>query len=127
MPSGVPCWRFPLCPNEWRDMERLKVFLSSTQRDLQLERDGAEALVSELGHECLRAETLDAPGCSPLDACKAMAEQCDIYVGIFGCNYGFRVPQFGISATEMEYRTARSADPGKIFVYVKDGEVQDAD
>ena len=108
-------------------MERLKVFLSSTQKELQPERDSAEALVAELGHHCLRSETLDAPGCSPWDACKSMAEACDIYVGIFGSSYGYRVPNLGISATEMEYRTARTADPGKIFIYIKESEVHDVD
>jgi hypothetical protein len=109
-------------------MERLKVFLSSTQRDLQLERDSAEALVAaELGHECLRAETSDAPGNSPEGVCRDWARSCDIYVGIFGLNYGYKVPGLGVSATEMEYREARKADPGKVFIYVQEGEVLDAD
>lgn len=106
-------------------MERLKVFLSSTQRDLQNERDSAEAVIAELGHYCLRAETFDSPGTSPEDACRQMARSCDIYVGIFGPQYGFRVPRVGISATELEYREARNSNPGKILVYVQDAEVLD--
>jgi hypothetical protein len=49
-----------------------------------------------------------------------MARTCDIYVGIFGDRYGFRVPKLGCSATEMEYREARLSGPGKVFVYVKE-------
>jgi Domain of unknown function (DUF4062) len=108
-------------------MERLKVFLSSTQSDLQAERNGAEALVAELGHNCLRAETFDSPGTSPEETCKALARSCDIYIGIFGPRYGFVVPHLGISATEMEYREARTSDPSKIFVYVQDNAAIDGD
>src|ERR1022692_1233823 len=109
-------------------MERLKVFLSSTQKDLQPERDSAEALiVAELAHQCLRAETLDAPGDSPEEACRGLARSCDIYLGILGLNYGYKVPRLGISATEMEYKEARKADPGKVFIYVQEGDVLDAD
>ena len=109
-------------------MEQLRVFLSSTQNDLQPERDSAEALVvAELGHQCQRAETFDAPGNSPEEVCRGLARSCDIYVGIFGLHYGYRVPRLSISATEMEYREARKADPGKVFIYVQEGEVLDAD
>jgi hypothetical protein len=73
-------------------MDRLKVFLSSTQRDLQAERASAEAVIDELGHDCLRAETFDSPGTSSEDACRHMARSCDVYIiGIFGPRYGFRV------------------------------------
>lgn len=106
-------------------MDRLKVFLSSTQKDLQAERDNAEAIVAELGHQCLRAETLDSPGTSPEEACRRMARSCDIYVGIFGPRYGFKVPDLGISATELEYREAKNADAGKVFVYVQDATADD--
>lgn len=103
-------------------MERVRVFLSSTQVDLQPERDSAEAVIARLGHECLRAETHDAPGISPEEVCRKLARDCDIYVGIFGGRYGYMVPRLGRSATEMEYREARTSNPGKVFVYVKDAE-----
>ena len=100
-------------------MERVRVFLSSTQTDLQPERDGAEAVIARLGHECLRAETHDAPGSSPEEVCRRLARDCDIYVGVFGGRYGDRVSALGCSATEMEYREARTSNPKKVFVYVK--------
>ncbi|WP_440951198.1 DUF4062 domain-containing protein [Methanosphaerula subterraneus] len=104
-------------------MERLKVFLSSTQKDLQDERNSAEAIVTKLGHDCLRAETYDSPGISPDEACRYMANSCDIYIGIFGPKYGFTVPHLGISVTQLEYREAKTADPGKVLIYVKDTEI----
>lgn len=100
-------------------MDRIRVFISSTQSDLQAERDSVEAVVTELGYECLRAETHAAPGVSPEQACRDMARSCDVYIGIFGDRYGFVVPRLGCSATEMEYREARLSGPGKVFVYVK--------
>ena len=100
-------------------MDRLRIFVSSTQKDLQPQRDSAEAVISGLGHECLRAETHDAPGYSPEEACKALARNCDIYVGIFGSRYGYVVPHLGCSATEMEFQVAREANPRKVLVYLK--------
>jgi len=107
-------------------MERLRVFISSTQTDLQLERDAAEAAILDLGHECLRAETHDAPGVSPEVACRDLATHCDIYIGIFGGRYGYVVPSLGCSVTQMEYQAAREADPRKVLIYVRESEdVQD--
>lgn len=100
-------------------MDRLRIFVSSTQKDLQSERNRAEAVISELGHQCLRAETHDAPGYSPEEACMALATSCDIYVGIFGSRYGYVVPHLGCSATEMEFQAARAVNPGKVLVYLK--------
>jgi len=100
-------------------MERIRVFVSSTQKDLQPERDSAEAVIAGLGHECLRAETHDAPGRSPEEVCRRLARDCDVYVGVFGGRYGFVVSRIGYSATEMEYREARVCNPEKVFVYVK--------
>ena len=56
-------------------MDQLKVFISSTQKDLQLERNSAQAVIEQLGHQCLRAEMYDAPGTSPEFACKEYGER----------------------------------------------------
>src|SRR5438094_351624 len=108
-------------------MERLKVFVSSMQTDLQAERDGVQAVIEGLGHGCLRAETYDSPGVSPEEACRQMARDCDIYVGIFGERYGFKPKHLAISVTELEYREARENNPGKICVYVKDVNLTEPD
>jgi len=101
-------------------MDRLKIFISSTQNDLQLERDAVEQVIEELGHECLRAETYDSPGTSPEQACRTMAQDCDVYIGIYGTRYGFVPPNIEVSVTEMEYLTARDHNPAKIFIYVRE-------
>jgi hypothetical protein len=101
-------------------MERLKIFISSVQRDLQAERDAAEAVVGRLGHDCVRAETQDSPGATPKTTCEQMAAECDIYVGILGGTYGQQDPGIGMSITEYEYRQAHARAPDKVFIYVKD-------
>ena len=107
-------------------MDKVRVFISSTQSDLQVERDRVEFVIAELGYDCLRAETHAAPGVSPEQASRDMARSSDIYIGIFSGRYGFVVPRLGCSATEMEYREARLSGPGKIFVYVKNATDIDA-
>ena len=92
-------------------MDQLKLFISSTQKDLQEERNSVRAAVEQLGHTCLRAETYSAPGASPKTACTLMARECDVYVGVFGSRYGFVVPELGISATEMEFKHDRITQP----------------
>jgi hypothetical protein len=98
---------------------KLKIFVSSTQRDLQAERDLAEEVIKRLGHECLRAEKYISPGQSPEQVCKEMALSCDMYIGIYGKSYGENQEAIGISATEMEYKEAREENASKILVYVK--------
>ncbi len=100
-------------------MEKIRVFISSTQTDLRPERDAVEEVVNKLGYECLRAETYNAPAKSPRQACCEMARNCDIYVGIYGKRYGSLDPELGISGTEMEYDEARNENPNKILVYIK--------
>ncbi len=100
-------------------MEHLRVFVSSTQKDLQPERDTAETVIALLGHQCMRAETYDSPGTSPVTVCRDLAKQCDIYLGIYGPAYGYKVPDSGMSATELEYREAREDNPNKVFIYVQ--------
>lgn len=101
-------------------MERLKIFVSSTQRDLQPERDSVQAAIEHLGHDCLRAETYGSPGESPRDACCRMARDCDIYVGVYGAKYGYIDAETGMSVTELEYRHARQCSAAKVFVYLKE-------
>lgn len=108
-------------------MDRLRVFISSTQKDLQPERDTAEAVIAELGHECLRAETYDAPGVSPEAACRNLATECDVYIGIFGGRHGHTVASLGCSVTEMEYRVARESNPSKVLIYIKRSEDVEAE
>lgn len=101
-------------------MEKVKVFISSTQVDLQPERNAVEKLIQELGYECLRAEKHIAPAKSPKETCREMARTCDIYIGIYGGRYGFIDKELGVSVTEMEYDEARKDDTKKLLIYIKE-------
>lgn len=56
--------------------------ISSTQRDLQGERDAVGELIHSMNHEALRAETYNALGLSPEQICTRMAEECHLYMYI---------------------------------------------
>jgi hypothetical protein len=84
------------------------VFISSTMRDLQAERDTIDKAISELHFEALRAETIGAQSVSPEEACLMMAQECDIYLGILGARYGTVPPGETISVTEMEFDEAKA-------------------
>jgi hypothetical protein len=94
--------------------------ISSTQIDLQAERDAVEAVIRGFGFECWRSETFLAPGLSSEEACQRMARECDIYIGVHGGRYGEVQENLGMSATEMEYRSARESYPRKVLTYLKE-------
>ena len=100
-------------------MDRLKIFISSTMKDLQAERQAVKQAIADLRLEAVRAETLGSQPVSSRQACLEMARQCDIYLGIYGARYGWVPPGDQVSVTEMEFQEARKR--GKdILVYVKD-------
>lgn len=99
-------------------MERLKVFISSTMKDLRAERDTIDRAISDLHFETLRAETIGAQSVSPEEACLMMAQECDIYLGIVGARYGTVPPGETISVTEMEFEEARAGGK-EMLVYRK--------
>lgn len=96
--------------------------ISSTQLELAQERDAIDEVIrsKDMGFDVLRAETYHAAGHSPLEACRRMARECDLYIGVVGFDYGHIIPDLDQSATEFEYETARDDDRTKLILYVKD-------
>ena len=82
-------------------MDRLRIFISSTMKDLQPERDAVEKAISTFRFETVRAETIGAQPLSSREACLEMARECDIYIGIYGGRYGWIPPGDEFSVTEM--------------------------
>ena len=98
----------------------IRVFISGTIRDLQAEREAVEQALRHLDLETLRAETIGSQSASPYEVSLMLAQQCDIYLGLYGGRYGTIVPGDGRSITEIEYQTARNQ--GKpILIYRKKG------
>lgn len=99
--------------------DRLKIFISSTMKDLQPERNAVEKAIQKLGFEVIRAETYGSTSHTSRETVRTMVRACDIYLGIFGACYGWMPPGESISVTEIEFREAR--DLGKhMLIYVKD-------
>jgi len=97
--------------------ETLNIFISSTTKDLQPERDAVERAIAGLRLEAVRSEKVGSQSATSREICALMAQRCDIYLGILGRRYGY-VLREGISATEFEFDTARKA--GKpILLYRK--------
>jgi len=103
-------------------MQRKKVFISSVQSEFAVERQLLfDYLISDalLGRffEPFIFENVPALNAKPSAVFLNEVENCDIYVGILGQNYGFEDSD-GISPTEREFDAATLQNKVR-FVYVK--------
>jgi Domain of unknown function (DUF4062) len=101
-------------------MPSLGVMISSTVEDLSQERDAVDRAVRTLHLDRFRAETFGSFPHTPRKICEFMAQQCDLFILLVGQRYGYVIKQEDISVVQFEYETARSQNPGKILVYVKE-------
>lgn len=106
-------------------MAELTVMVSSTQLDLQPERDCVDKIIRDYGFRTLRAETIGSRAHPSRTVCMEMARECDLYILVLGGRYGWLDDQTGRSITELEFEEARAADPTKILVYRKGGVTPD--
>jgi hypothetical protein len=84
----------------------MKVFLSSTSKDLVLYRKAAHRAIEGLdGYHCVRMEDFGSIGEAPGEVCRTKIGECDLFVCIVGPSYGSRSPT-GVSFTELEYNSA---------------------
>lgn len=95
--------------------QRLRVFVSSTLRELASERDAARRAITSLRMTPIMFE-LGARPHPPRDLYRAYLEQSQIFVGIYGSSYGWVAPGMEISGLEDEYLL--SGDRPKL-VYLK--------
>jgi hypothetical protein len=99
--------------------ETLQIFISGTQDDLQPERQAVAETIRALGHTPLMAETYGAQPMPSYDAIREMIARADIYLGVYGARYGWKM-ESGVSVTEFEFTEFRRTRPSRILVYVKD-------
>lgn len=99
--------------------KRYQVFVSSTFRDLEEERQEVMHALLEL--DCLPAgmELFPAANDSQWDLIKKVIDDSDYYILIIGGRYGSIGPE-GYSYTEMEYRYALSVDKPTIAFLHRD-------
>ncbi len=89
--------------------QRLRVFVSSTLRELASERRAVRAAIEQLNLAPVMFE-LGARPHPPRELYRAYLAQSDIFVGLYGERYGWVAPGEDISGLEDEYRLAAPRD-----------------
>jgi predicted ATPase len=102
--------------------QRLRVFVSSTLKELAPERRVVRAAIEGLLLAPVMFE-LGARPHPPRDLYRAYLEQSDVFVGLYGERYGWIAPGEEISGLEDEYRLAPPQMPK--LVYIKEGSDQE--
>jgi len=101
----------------------MKVFISSTYKDLIDYRAAAIRAVEGTNYQASKMEVFGARPDEPLDACLKEVEESDFFLGIYAHRYGYVPAGSEISITEMEYVHARKL--GKtIYCFVIDEDNQ---
>ncbi len=83
--------------------QRLRIFVSSTLEELADERAAAREAVERLRLTPVLFE-LGARPHPPRDLYRAYLDQSHVFVGIYGCQYGWIAPGESVSGLEDEYR-----------------------
>lgn len=102
--------------------QRLRVFVSSTLRELAEEREAVRAAIERLRLAPVMFE-LGARPHPPRELYRSYLAQSDVFVGIYGSSYGWIAPDEEVSGLEDEYNLAPRAMPK--LIYVKAAEQRD--
>jgi len=102
----------------------MKVYLSSTFKDLQEHRSRVARALAKAGYHVIRMEDYPARAMHTKAACQRDVAQCNIYLGIFAWRYGYIPDDDNAerkSITELEYE---AAEPAKrlLFLLKEDAE-----
>ncbi len=100
----------------------IKVFLSSTGRNLHEYREAVYKAISKMKEfKCVRMENFGANVSTPLSTSLNELKSCEVFVGIVGVFYGCAPSEDSKSFTEHEYDSATSNDiPRLMFVTADD-------
>jgi hypothetical protein len=82
----------------------MKVYLSSTFKDLEDHRRYADRAMRSLGLDVVAMEDYVARDERPVERCLADVEAADLYVGVFGFRYGLRDGDFVVVDPSQEER-----------------------
>src|SRR4051794_1990651 len=95
--------------------QRLRVFVSSTLKELAAERKAARSAIERLAAAPVMFE-LGARPHPPRDLYRAYLEQSDIFVGLYAERYGWVAPGETVSGLEDEYNLAPPGMPRLIYI-----------
>jgi hypothetical protein len=85
----------------------MKIYLSSTFRDLREYRSAVDRTLRRMGHDVIGMEQYVAEGTQPLERCLADVKAADAYLLILGWRYGYVIAGHAESVTELEFKAAR--------------------
>lgn len=95
--------------------QRIRVFVSSTLRELAEERRAVRAAIERLRLAPVMFE-LGARPHPPRALYRAYLAQSDVFVGIYGDSYGWVAPDESLSGLEDEYNLAAKSMPKLIYI-----------
>jgi predicted ATPase len=95
--------------------QRLRVFVSSTLKELAGERTAARTAIEKLRLAPVMFE-LGARPHPPRDLYRAYLEQSDVFVGIYWEKYGWVAPEERVSGLEDEYNLAPESMPRLMYI-----------
>jgi hypothetical protein len=99
----------------------MRVFLSSTGRDLKTHREAAFTAIQGMGHHCVRMEDFHGPAVKIEDFDSQRVSACDLFVIVIGILHGTCPDGSDKSYTELEYDAAQKANkPCYLFVAPED-------
>ncbi len=101
----------------------MKVFISSTYKDLVDYRAAAIRAVEGTNYQASKMEVFGARPDEPLDACLKEVEESELFIGIYALRYGFIPEGADISITEMEYLHAKKLGK-EIYCFILDEKKQ---
>ncbi|KAF2412254.1 hypothetical protein B1729_16040 [Microbacterium sp. B35-04] len=102
--------------------QRIRVFVSSTLRELGDEREAVRSAIERLRLAPVMFE-LGARPHPPRDLYRSYLAQSDVFIGIYGASYGWVAPGEEVSGLEDEYNLAAAEMPK--LIYVKDADPRD--
>ena len=103
--------------------DSIRVFLSSTSRDLRPERDAIESAIRRMEMPFVGMEYFGSADKAPLEVCTNAVRRSSVYIGLIGFQYGEIIPNGKKSYTEYEYEVASSIGIPRL-IYIKGEEAQ---
>jgi predicted ATPase len=99
--------------------QRIRVFVSSTLRELAAERAAVRTAIERLRLAPVMFE-LGARPHPPRELYRSYLAQSDIFIGIYGSSYGWVAPGEEVSGLEDEYNLAPASMPKLIYIRSSD-------
>lgn len=93
----------------------LRIFISSVYRELQPERRALQEEIHKLQDLFIGMEFFGSDPGKPADYSVRRVQESDLYIGLFGNDYGSVEPTSGLSFTQLEYEAAIDRVPCLIY------------